>query len=427
MLCGIATDQINVIGRKNFTLIRNIEIESLIFVDDIMFPTSRKEGIEKAIGNCRSMEKLKKFTFNNHPEKSAILKIAKGKSKGTQHFKTQVKRGEISTTKAYKYLGEWYSQDGTKEENLKKRSSKVKVLLREILKYGDERKVGEMAIEVRQKIYETVVVSTLFANIETWSEINEKDSKELEKMQYQILRGMFELPQCTPYWGIIAESGIWPVKYKIEYKKVMLFQNIIQSDEKRLIKEIVEDQIRDPYGKCWVKGIIEICSKYNISIQEVRNMSKMALKKEIKIRINDCVEKEIEEKKKVMKKLRFIEGFNKNQYLKTLGTKDAITILKTRLNMLDIKANFRGKYRDETCDLCETEEDSTEHLFNCEKLKSLLNKDTSLDALKDPTSKLSEYINQSMMIKNCVRLGGVGLGSRNMALSKKGKREGLSS
>ena len=246
-------------------------------------------------------------------------------------------------------------------------------------------------------------------------------------MQYQILRGMFELPQCTPYWGIIAESGIWPVKYKIEYKKVMLFQNIIQSDDKRLIKEIVEDQIREPYGNCWVKGIIEICSKYNISIQEVRNMSKMALKKEIKIRINDCVEKEIEEKKKVMKKLRFIEGFNKNQYLKTLGTKDAITILKTRLNMLDIKANFRGKYRDETCDLCETEEDSTEHLFNCEKLKSLLNKDTSLDALKDPTSKLSEYINQSMMIKNCVRLGGGGLGSGNMTLSKKGKREGLSS
>ena len=34
MLCGIATDQINVLGRKNFTLIRNIEIESLIFVDD---------------------------------------------------------------------------------------------------------------------------------------------------------------------------------------------------------------------------------------------------------------------------------------------------------------------------------------------------------------------------------------------------------
>ena len=55
-------------------------------------------------------------------------------------------------THEYKYLGEWYSQDGTKEENLKKRSSKVKVLLREILKYGDERKVGEMAIEVRQKI-----------------------------------------------------------------------------------------------------------------------------------------------------------------------------------------------------------------------------------------------------------------------------------
>ena len=40
--------------------------------------------------------------------------------------------------------------------------------------------------------------------------------------------------------------------------------------------------------------------------------------------------------------------------------------MKTRLNMLELKANFRGKYKNELCDLCEKEEDNTEHLFECE-------------------------------------------------------------
>ena len=145
-------------------------------------------------------------------------------------------------------------------------------------------------------------------------------------------------------------------------------------------------------------------------------MSKMSLKKEIKKRINDYIVKELEEKKKVMKKLRFTEGISKSQYIKELKTSDAIMIMKTRQNMLELKANFRGRYGDERCDLCKSEEDSTEHLFSCEKIKKLLNKEISLETLSAPTSKLTEYINQAMMIKNCVRLGGADFGSGNKSL-----------
>ena len=159
-----------------------------------MFPTSRKEGIEKAIGNCKSMEKIKKFTFNNKPDKSAVLKMKKGKKKEEECIKTQVRKGEISMVKDYKYLGEWYTQSGSREMSFKKRNHKVEFVLREIKRYGDESKVGMLALEVRKKIYETVVVPTLFANVETWSTVNENERKELESMQYRILRGMFELP-----------------------------------------------------------------------------------------------------------------------------------------------------------------------------------------------------------------------------------------
>ena len=99
----------------------------------------------------------------------------------------------------------------------------------------------------------------------------------------------------------------------------MLFQNIIQSDEKRLAIEIIEDQLRSPYGKCWANSIREICEKYEIKIEEIREWSKRTLKKEIKERINKQIDSIVQEKSREMKTLRFIQGIQKNNYIKELA------------------------------------------------------------------------------------------------------------
>ena len=82
--------------------------------------------------------------------------------------------------------------------------------------------------------------------------------------------------------------------------------------------------------------------------------------------------------------------------------------MKARLNMLELKANFRGKYGDALCDLCKNNEDSTEHLFECEKLISLLGQKLPVDSIRAPNKSLSEYLNQAMLIREWVWLDGVG-------------------
>ena len=268
-LFSITTDRVNSIGEKSITLIREVAIEALIYVDDIMFPCSSKEGVEAAIRNCNSMEEMKQFTFSTKPEKSGVLIIG-NKKKKEEHIEGKLKNGKIQKISEYKYLGEWYSEKGGHGLSVQKRKEKTEYLIYEIMKYGSYGRVGNMALPVRTKIYETVVVPTVFANIESWGVIQENDMKELEGIQYKILKGIFELKATTPYWGIIAETGIWPVKNKIEYKKIMLFHNIITSSEKRLVKEIVEDQIRKPYSGCWVESITEICKKYDLNLAEIK-------------------------------------------------------------------------------------------------------------------------------------------------------------
>lgn len=397
-LCSISTDKVNTISRKSITMIRNVAIESLIYVDDIMFPCSRKEGIETAISNCHSMEKLKGFTFNTKPEKSAILTVH-GKKEQEEAIKGEVKNGLIGKVKEYKYLGEWYTDKGTHELSLKKRKEKMEYMMHEIMKYGDTNKVGQMALEIRLKIYETVVVPTIFANVETWSHIKEAEIKELEGIQYRLLRGSLEQKMNTPYWGLLAETGVWPVENRIEYKKIMLYHNIVTSEEKRLIKEIVEDQVNAPYEKCWGLSIIRICKKYKIKIEDIPSYSKQVLKREIKDKIREEIKQKIEEKRREMKKLRFVKENGRQDYILKLDTRVAVDIMKFRLNMAEVKANFRAKEEEPSCSLCKSHEDNTEHLFLCEKLKWINRDRWKVEDLDRPSKELWRFLKLAIEMK----------------------------
>ena len=52
---------------------------------------------------------------------------------------------------------------------------------------------------------------------------------------------------------------------------------------------------------------------------------------------------------------------------------DSILMLKVRLNMIEVKCNYKNKYRDNrVCDICGSGEDTTEHMiFECGKIHPL--------------------------------------------------------
>ena len=184
MLCGINTDKVNKIGNKCFTTIGpNIKCESLIFVDDIEQSSSQIETIEKAVSNCRSMELLRKFTFNNKPDKTSYMIITPNKRPVNEKVKTKLKWGEIQHVKEYKYLGEWYNEKGNNQTKINKKNEKINFLINQIKTYRSIYKVGDLAIEIRFKIYKTVIIPTLFHNVETWSNITKKEIKDLEQCQ----------------------------------------------------------------------------------------------------------------------------------------------------------------------------------------------------------------------------------------------------
>ena len=81
-----------------------------------------------------------------------------------------------------------------------------------------------------------------------------------------------------------------------------------------------------------------------------------------------AVEKDLQEKKKEYKKLRFLKKKGNDTYLKEIYNEEARKAIKIRLNMVEwIDGNMGGGSK---CPLFENDGDTTEHVFRCEVVEN---------------------------------------------------------
>ena len=93
-----------------------------------------------------------------------------------------MKCGEIQRTNEYKYLGEWYVENGNHSTSIKKKKEKINYYIKQIKIYGNEHVVGKYAMVTRLKIYKTIVLATIYYNVEAWSNTSKSELRELEEI-----------------------------------------------------------------------------------------------------------------------------------------------------------------------------------------------------------------------------------------------------
>ena len=242
-------------------------------------------------------------------------------------------------------------------------------VVREGNKLCCQNKVGKAEFDSKKLVYEMQMVPAVFFNLEVWTNLRKSDITKLESIQGKIMRGTFGLPKSTPYWGLLFELNILPIMLVLTYKKIMLYHNIVNSDERRVAKQIVREQEKSGFRDCWFGNVEEEGGKIGIKICEesVKGKRKSKWKKEVKRKIRESFKKGVEEKKKTSKKMRFLKKSGSDTYLKNLFNEDARTALNIRLNMIDWISDNYG--RQENCPLCGLE-DNTEHVLNCSSVNS---------------------------------------------------------
>ncbi len=233
--------------------------------------------------------------------------------------------------------------------------------------------------------------------MEAWNHLNKSEYDSLEKAQGMVLRRLLDLPQSTPYNGILCEFGIWKVKYTIYYRKIMLYHSIMHSDERRPIKKVVLSDERNEEEDTFWYDAKKMMEELNIT-GDIKTMKKSKLKKEIKSKVQKRMIEDMSRENEGKTKLRFCkvgEHFERKEY--TTGPGHMVkNILITKLNMQQVYGNYKGDpMKPIMCPLCSSYEDTTEHLLRCPE---------GFATFREPTRTLSEDANieQWRLINNAI-------------------------
>ena len=249
---------------------------------------------------------------------------------------------------------------------------KLKFMGYEVKRIGNNNKVGNAATKVRIMLIETTLIQSLLANCENWCRIGKQEEELWKKSQNTLLRIVFEQRKGTPYWGMIAESGVWPFKYIAIYRRLMFVWSLVNSSEDRIARKLLLRQSKSR-NENYYNEVRKDAETLGLKLDGLEEKTKLEWKNNIKREIEVKIVEEVMEEKKKMKKLRFVckRYTQPEDYVTTMKIQEVAQIMKVKLNMLEAKANFPNKYIDRICIMCHKEEETTEHLFQCERYRKL--------------------------------------------------------
>ena len=221
------------------------------------------------------------------------------------------------------------NEKGNLDDQLVYMEGKIGGIIREGKKMCCSSRIGKAEIEAKRLVYEVLAETSVYYNIEAWTNLRVSDVQMIKTLQAKILKGLFGLPKTTPYWGLIHELGVMPIISRVTYKKLMLYHNIVNSDDSRVAKKLVLEQERRGIVECWFGEVKREAKEIGIKLgrEQVQGKPKSAWKREVKEKVGESVKKKLPEQKKESKKLRFLELEGHLTYLNEVHNDDARQII----------------------------------------------------------------------------------------------------
>ena len=370
-ICIASMDKINLLGKDVITFYGpDFQIYAVVYVDDVTGMGGHKAA-NNLLYNCNIMEEKKKMTFNNSVGKTEYMVVPANKEE-IRTVTEKVKKGYIPRVEEHKLLGTWIDESRKYGINIEKKRCNLQYMIGSINSRASPTKVGMYAVEARLRLAEIVIIPSILHNSEGFPMHTEEEIKHLESIQLTILTGILRLPQTTSYCALLMETGWWTMRGRLAYRKLMLYHNILQSDERRTIKQIVQIQENQERKTTWLSSVKRDIEKYGIEL-DPKETYKSTWKKEVKEKITKKLEEEIRGKCIKSTKARIVMNDTyetKDYLLSKTSSKEARQILLTRLNMNKIPANYKGN-GESMCPLCKEEEGRIEHYFHCKSVKVL--------------------------------------------------------
>ena len=349
--------------------IQGIDLDSLIFVDDIL---EVAKGILDTLLSSARLEVFEDETgLHFKPPKCKLMVMNEN-----EDIKDHIGAYELLKVLLHEYLGTMISCDGLRNDEIKSRINKTRSVCNEIVQILKTTELSRLRLRHVTMLSNVCVDAKVKYGCGVWNELSNGQIKELNSLKVNMLKRAIELPYSTSTSVIQYEFGVTDLELDTYMEKIILACEVLNDETDSVAQKLLCNMLQNK-----VPGF---CSELDKALEIMDVHAEDALLKKKRQEIRCSLKKKIIEiqKCRLMQKMMLeskadrilLNGFNfdgkMKSYLRELPFKEARAVFMLRARMLPTKDNFRGRWGHE-CNFCSCPE-SDMHLFSCAGYSDLL-------------------------------------------------------
>ena len=233
---------------------------------------------------------------------------------------------------------------------------------------------GQFTTLVHMTLYNTVFLSSMLFNSQSWSCLSCKDLLALKTFQLRTLKKILGVRKSTSNAFVFLELGVLPIEQEIHLRQLGFLYHISKLNEDDLVKKLLEVMKIIPFPSWW-RDVKNAADGYNICLKNISEISKDKYKLTVKLKIIEKSHSQLTTELSTKSKTKSItyKSFKRQDYLNKMNPKYAKLMAQARSGTLDIKTQ-NPKYDNKFCRWCFIEEENLPHIVNCgsERLMRLM-------------------------------------------------------
>ena len=199
-----------------------------------------------------------------------------------------------------------------------------------------------------------------------------------------------------------------PIRFIIRSRRLNFLHCILHEEPNSLIFRFLQAQLDDPTENDWGTNVHDDLKRLEMyaELNDIREASFYTFESDIRKRIvKDALIYLNHEKASHSKVLHIVHSEMELQdYLSPssgLVSLEAKFIFMLRTRMLDIKSNYQGKYSNLNCPICDSQQDTQQHLLQCQKLKE---ENEIVKQMPDYDDLFGANLDSQLMINRIIKL-----------------------
>ena len=364
----------------------NNKIGCLLWMDDVALIADNPTELQEMLNITNEIGKKYRIKFGE--EKSKIMKIGNKAKKYTGSFKL----GEMTLEECtqYKYLGVILSENRNLEKHLHDTKRKVEAAFNTIMAIAGSTDLKNVELKTIWTTLEACIIPIMTYGMEACIP-NKKEKATIKQTMDNLLKRIIMTPRSTPWEPLYIETGLLDIESTIMYNKYT-YREKINRGKNKLLKSVTHMKDKKGWEETTKEELANLMGP-GWKAPESANKTKRMIKSALKEKLLKTIKENGNQKSKTLyylnNKKEIIAG-KRAQYMDILSRKEASTIFAARTRMIDVKTNYRNKYKDTKCRMCKTEEETQKHVLeNCMEInRNEIGQITEEDIFTEETGKL---------------------------------------